>query len=435
MATNPDLMDFARGDETGLSMPAHPDALREGGAQFLTEAFRAYGALSPDNSVTRIVRAEPCLAGNSGEKLFLSVEYARDEAGLHTELFAKFSRYFPDAFRDRRRYELEPEIRLAALSRLPAFPVTVAKPYFADFHHESGTGLLITERILFGEHGIEPLHHKCMDHELADPVAYYRATVTALARLAAAHKGGKLSPQIDELFPFDFEASAAELPIPWNADQLAEKIRQYAAFARDCPEILPANITNAEFIARLEREAPRFLRHEAAIKRFLLGNPDFVALTHWNTNIDNAWFWRDENGTMQCGLLDWGMVRQMNLAYGLWGGLSASDTAMLDRHPDDLLALFAGELAAHGGPRLDPDELGLHFDLSVAMIGLSLMMDVAALVTSRVPRIAEATGPNDPILMADQVAHGFLHVFANFLNLWERRDFGASLDRALAKAD
>ena len=48
-----------------------------------------------------------------------------------------------------------------------------------------------------------------------------------------------------------------------------------------------------QFIARLEREAVRFLRHEATIKRFLHADRDFIALCHYNTNIDNAWFWRD----------------------------------------------------------------------------------------------------------------------------------------------
>src|SRR5206468_2967030 len=112
-----------------------------------------------------IRRCEPFLLGSSGAKLELSVEYSRPEPGLPTELFVKFSRDFDDAFRDRRRGELESEINLAALSRLPTFPTTVPAAVFGDIHRESGTGLLITERIPLGVAPIEPLHHKCMDHE------------------------------------------------------------------------------------------------------------------------------------------------------------------------------------------------------------------------------------------------------------------------------
>lgn len=425
------IIDFVPGDTTGLDIPAHPEAMRERGVRFLTDAFRAYGSLGPDNSVTRITHFEAFAGGNSGQKVIFSVEYAREDHDLPTDLFAKFSRDFTDVFRDRRKFELEAETRLASLSRLPDFPVSVARPCFADFHHASGTGLLITERIAFGRNGIEPLHRKCMDHELADPLEYYEATVTALARLAAAHESGRLSPQLEELFPYDAETAAADLPIPWSETELREKVAAFGQFACDFPRLLPASIATPQFVGRLERDAVRFLRHEARIKHFLHADPDFIALCHWNTNIDNAWFWRDSAGKLQCGLLDWGMVRQMNLGYGLWGGLSAATGTMLDAHLDALLALFIVELHRGGGPKLTEGALKLHFDLSVAALCLGLMMDAPALVRSRLPEAAEASGPLDPIVRQDTVVQGFLHVFTNALNLWERRDFGASLSKVL----
>jgi len=315
------IIDFATGNTTSLAIPAHPDALRAAGADFLTHAFRTFGSLPDDNRVARIVSIAPCHAGNSGQKLFLTVAYERPDPALHTDLFVKISRDFADAFRDRRKYELEAEVRLAALSRLPAFPVHVAKPYFADFDHESGTGILITQQIAFGRDGLEPLRAKCMDHTLPNAVEHYQATITALARLAAAQKTGRLSPELERLFPYDRAAAEADPPIPWDEAQMREKVAAIGAFVAGSPQLFPPAVQAPGFIARLERDALAFLRHEAAVRRFLHADPRFVALTHWNTNIDNAWFWRDAQGVLQCGLLDWGMVRQMNLAYGLWGGL------------------------------------------------------------------------------------------------------------------
>jgi hypothetical protein len=430
---NPVLLDFVRGDATGLTIPAHPEALRTAGEAFLTDAFHRFGSLSRDNRVVRITRMDSFDGGNSGHKVLLSVEYAHSNPRLHNDLFVKFSRDFTDAFRDRRRHELEAEVRLATLSRVPAFPVQVPVAYFADFHGESGTGLLVTQRIAFGSDGIEPLRQKCMDHELADPLAYYRATVTALARLIAAHKSGVLSPEIETSFPLDTEAGIAEFPIPWNEAQLSERVTRYTEFAAQCPQLLPPPLRTSQFIAQWARDASRFLRHETAVKRFLYGNPDFIALCHWNTNIDNAWFWRDATGTLQCGLLDWGMVRQMNVAYGLWGGLCGASLNTWNTHLEELLALFIRELRAHGGPQLDITELRLHLDLSVAMLGLALMMDVPALVLSRLPEAASAYGPLDPILHKNPVARGFLHVFTNFLNLWQTHDFGHQLDDLLRR--
>lgn len=426
-----DRPDFVPGERTGLEIPAHAEALLAAGPDFLTRAFHGFGSLRADNRVARITDARPFSGGNSGHKLRFSVEYAQADPALDTELFVKFSRDFADPFRDRRRYELEAEVRLALLSRHPAFPVTVPHAWFADFDPASGTGLVVYEAIPFGEGGIEPMHVKCMDHELADPMPYYRATVTALARLVAAHKSGALAPLADELFPFELPAALADLPIAWTEAELREKVRAYGAMAQRCPRLFPENVRSDAFIARLERDAVRLLRHQQEVRAFLYGDPDFYALAHWNTNIDNAWFFRGAEGTLQCGLLDWGMVRQMNVMLALWGGLSVAQTAMLREHLDELQELYAREIATHGGPRLDPGLMRRHFDLALALVGLSMMIDVAALVTSRLPHVAEASGLQDPRILADTVVHGFLTCTLNFLDLWERRDFGATLSEVI----
>ncbi len=135
----PVRIDFVRGDTTGLRIPAHEGALRNAGAGFLTEAFRAFGSLGKDNSVARITRLTHCPGGSTGAKLLMSVEYAKPDPGLHTELFVKFSRDFTDALRDDPgRYEMAPEVPFAAISRLPGFPIAVPGACFADYHHESG---------------------------------------------------------------------------------------------------------------------------------------------------------------------------------------------------------------------------------------------------------------------------------------------------------
>ena len=431
---DPEPLDFVRGDSTGLAIPAHAEALRIAGEAFLTDALRSFGSISPQNRVTRITHLGPFHGGNSGEKALLTIEYQHPEPGLHTDLFVKFSRDFSDAFRDRRRHELEAEVRLAALSRLPAFPIPVPAAYFADFHGASGSGILITQRIAFGSGNIEALHPKCRDHELSDPLAYYRAIVSTLARLAAAHQSGLLSPQIDAYFPFDAEKAAADDPIRWNERELRERVARIGEFARRCPQLLPAASAAPCFIERLARDAVRVRKHEATIKRFLHADRDFIALCHYNANIDNAWFWRDASGALGCGLLDWGRVRQMNVAYALWGSLCGAELDIWDRHLDELLELFVSELHAHGGPLLDVAELELHLDFYVATMGLATLLEAPALVLSRLPEAARARSPHDPVFLKDAVASGFLHVFTGFLHLWQTHDFGTSLDRLLERA-
>jgi hypothetical protein len=430
---DPAPVDFVRGDATGLRIPAHGDALRAGGETFLTDAFRAFGALSPHNKVTRITRFEKCPGGSTGQKLFVSVEYEHAEPQLHTDLFVKFSRDFSDSIRDRGKYEMQSEVRFAALSCQPGFPISVPAACFADYHDESHTGILITQRIAFGSGAIEPHRQKCLDYELAEPLPYYRAIVKALARLAGAHQSGRLSPDINARFPFDPLVAAASDAIGCDAEQLRHRVARYAEFAALHPRLLPANITSAPFIAKLDREVGRLLQHETTIKRFLHGNPDYIALCHWNAHIDNAWFWRDASSSLQCGLMDWGRVRQLNVAFALWGCLSGAGLEIWDLHLDALLELFASEFQQQGGARLDPAELKLHLELYVAMMGLAWLMESPARILMRLPETATATGPRDPVFRKSESARNLLHILTVFLNLWQTHDFGSSLDRLLER--
>ena len=417
------------GDATALALPATPQDLIALGPDWLTDAFRAFGSLDEDNAVTAIAASADCHAGNSGDKLRLTLDYARP--GPERDLFVKFSRCPADPFRDRRRMELEAEVRLAQLSRHPAFPVAVAPAWFADFHHESGTGLLISSTIRFGEDGILPERIKCHDHELPDVLDHYRATLSALARLAGAYRAGTLSPLAERLFPYDQAQAQADIPITLDAGALGEKIAALRAFIAAAPQLFPPRVSDPRFLARMEGDALRFLSREMEIRRFLQADAAYVALAHWNTNLDNAWFWRDAAGALHCGLLDWGMVRVMNVAWGIWGGLSVAEPAFWDAEGDGLLTHFASEYRAHGGPAINFERLALHLDLSLIILGLGLMMDLPALVASRMPEAIKATSLRDPMLEADKVVQGFCHCTANFLNLWARRDFAASLNKAL----
>ncbi len=425
--------DFVRGDMTGLDIPAHADALSTAGPAFLTEAFRRFGSIAPDNEVTRITRFDPCPGGSTGHKLFLSVEYARDDPGLHRDLFVKFSRHLTNPFFERRRFELESEIHLAMLTRHPAFPVEVAAAYFADNHGPSGTGVLIQQRIPYGEGAIEPLKHKCMDHELDDPIAYYRAILSSQARLAGAYKAGRLSPEVDVHLTYDPQAAMKLDPFLWGEDGLRERIARYAAFAERCPQLLPAAISSPAFIAQMERDGLRVLEHSGAIMRFLHSDRDMVALCHWNSNIDNAFFHRDAEGKVHCGLIDWQRACPTNLAIGLFGGLCSMGHDIWANDLDAMLADFIAEYHAEGGPLLDLETLKLHLDVYAARMGIIGLLDTPGLVLSHLPEAVDATGPLDPMFERSESARSYLHIMTSFLNLWEQHDFGASLDRMLAR--
>jgi hypothetical protein len=405
--------------------------LRRAGARFLTDAFRISGELGDDNAVTGVTAFSEIAGGSTGRKVSLAVEYDRPAPDLPTDLFVKFSRDFDDPARDRGKTQMEPEVRFAALSRAREFPIAVPRAQFADYHRETGTGILITERIPFGENGIERQYHKCLDYQMPEPLEHYRALLGALGRLAGTQRSGRLPPELMSHFPLDVAAATVGERAPLSVEKLERRVNQLAEFAETCPGLLPAKASSPEFLARLRDEVPRFALHEDAITRNLADDKDFVALCHWNANIDNAWFWRDPDGALRCGLMDWGCVSQMNLGMVIWGAMSGAETEMWEAHLDELLELFVAEVARCGGPELDPVRLRRHTVLYAAAMGVAWLLGVPALIRARFA--VPPSSRTDPGIKDDEGLRAPLQMLANLLTLWERYGPGDLLDTALAE--
>ena len=371
------------GDGTGLAIPADAQALRQGGADYLTHIFRACGVLDAANRVTEIREFAPFVAGGTGSKLQLAVAYAQPTAGLQTQLFVKFSRNFADPIRDRVRFMLQPEIQFAALSREPGFPIVVPECYFADFHQSSGTGMLITGRIPYGENGVEPQHVKCMDHVLPDPVGHYRAIMKALGCLSGTHRAGRLPAGFYQVFPFQRQQAMAADPLRYRGDQLARRLSRLQTFASSYPQLLPDNVRDPVFLRQFADQAPQLVAREQAIRQWLYSDDDMIALCHWNANVDNAWFWQDDSGELTCGLMDWGAVGQMNVAKSIYGAFSGANPVLWDNHLDEMLATFADAYQACGGPRLTLETLRSQVLLVTGLMGVGYLLDAPAIIERR----------------------------------------------------
>lgn len=421
------IQDWVKGDHLGLMIPTHVQALHEGAEPFLTLAFQASGILAADNYVTTIRQLQSCPGGSTGRKYLLGVEYARSEPQLQSELFIKLSRDFDDPIRDQAKMQLEPEVGLALLSRQADFPIQVPHCYFADYHHESGSGILITQRIPFGEQGLEPLYAKCLDFRMPEPLQHYEAIITCLAQLAGTHKAGKLGYSVEQHFPFEAHRQSLHQPIRYSLEQLQRRIEKYSRFVAQHPRLMPADISTPAFIQQLQTELPLMLAQEENIKHYLHSQPAYIALIHWNANVDNAWFWRDEAGQLHCGLLDWGGVSQMNIGLALWGALSAAETSLWRDHLDALLALFIAEFRRAGGPALSQHELQRQLVYACIMMSLSWLMDAPAMISRAVPNLQQDADRFDPTLNASETARTQLIMLSNFLSLWQRFDAGRLL--------
>ena len=204
---------------------------------------------------------------------------------------------------------------------------------------------------------------------------------------------------------------------------------QLAEFAQRVPRLLPAY--PPEFIARLRADVPRFAQHEHTIAGLLARDSDYVALCHWNANIDNAWFWRDAGGVLRCGLMDWGCVGQMNLGMAIWGAMSGAETDMWDSDLDELLQLFVSEFRRCGGPELDPVRLRRHTLLYAAAMGVAWLLGVPAMVRKRFEAIPDSR--RHPLIRNDEGVRAPLQMLSNLLSLWERHHVLELLEAALSE--
>jgi hypothetical protein len=420
------------GAQTGVFFPTSFDNLLDQGPEFLTRAFRATGAIGADNEVTAITASKEFFGGGMGRKLLLSLEYARDEPGLQGNLFVKFPREFGDPLRELFGPLMEPEVRFALLSMRPDFPITVPKCYFADYDPATISGLLITERIAYGASGIEPCPEKCMDYQLADPLPYYRALTLEMARLAGAHKAGRLGDDLPNRFPFDPRVIDPGSRILFTAEVLQQKLETLRAFVAKAPQLFPDGL--AETVDIFIAEVPMVLDLELGIRQFLNSRMDMIALCHWNMNLDNAWFWRGDDGTLKAGLLDWGSVGQMNVAQAFLGMTCAAEPDFLIAQRRMLIDLFVAEYAASGGPVIDADDMSLMVKLSMAVLGVAWMLDAPSLVAQELPDYAEIKDRFDPKLTGNFLAHAQAHLLRVLMSEWHHDDIGGALRAFAAKS-
>lgn len=411
---------WVTGDQTRLPFPADPATFHDGGVAFLSKAFHA--------PVSEITRCEEVAGGSTGRKMLLDITYLEPQPGLHTELFVKFSRDFDDPVRDRGRTQMESEVKFASLSLTPGFPIVVPRTQFADYHRQTGTGILISERITFGINGIEPQYDKCLDYEMPRPAAHYRALLAAIARLAGTHRSGRLPAHLIDQFPVDLRAAAVGEPPPMTPDRLCRRVARLAEFAEAHPHLLPDNVRSPSFLDRLAIEAPQVLQNETPIWRHLAEATDYIALSHWNANVDNAWFWTGADGGLRCGLMDWGCVSRLNVAMAIWGAMSAAETDLWDSHFDAFAHLFCDEVHASGGPTLNPDVLQRQVILYAVLMGVTWLMDVPALIRSRIPGGGATTRRTDPPIKGYESVRAPLQMLSNVLNLWASSDVMAVLD-------
>ena len=380
-------LEVRAGDTYGLEFPFSAEMLideRRWGSRWLTDAFRKSGAIAADNSV-RFEEVVDFVGGGAASKAVLTVSYAKPDASLHTRLFAKM----PHVVERKREKYLNavvyksdgPEVTFAQ-KFASAAPVRCAQTYFADRNEATTNYILITECLEYasadehprGDDGrrlppmqIQRAHNKFQDHHLGtDPSEYYFVLVRKLGRLGGWYKGSdevarSLNAAVPTSYPEDNRVAS-------GGAMAAMQLNTFEEFVTKCaPKLFPADVSDAAYMARWRVQFEHIARLAPRLQKHLGSDPDYMAAGHWNLNIDNAFWWRDADGVLDCGLIDWAAFGIQEVTASLDMCLFSGGWAVQQTHQRDLLKAFADEYAAAGGPTLDVDELKLRLDLSLAL--------------------------------------------------------------------
>eukprot|EP00931_Biecheleriopsis_adriatica_P105522 TRINITY_DN80084_c0_g1_i1.p1 TRINITY_DN80084_c0_g1~~TRINITY_DN80084_c0_g1_i1.p1 ORF type:complete len:659 (-),score=158.66 TRINITY_DN80084_c0_g1_i1:108-2084(-) len=391
----------------GLEFPFSAKTLQEFGPDWLTEAFQKAGSLEQGNRVThvKIERDIKVTAGNNAGKFLFSVRYARDRPGLHTKLFAKVPfAMTKDTKQDRLSSSVlkQPmdffEINTYRLVET-ALPMKTPKFYFGDISNQTSNYILITERVPFVEidgkkrsralkaFEVEGPYDKCKDFELRSPAKeYYTVIMQVSARIAAFDKTGKMGSREFLALNFGTPPAPPGRPEAWGinpsgpsggeAQAVMAKLKTAIQFFSETASVVFAPYVASEsFIDKFTKTMMTFSAYTREIEFWKHEDLDYIALAHANLNVDNGYFWRDEAGRLDCGVLDWGGFGAGCLGHKIWWYLNCAEWEEIKSNLGHFLESFIATYKDSGGPSLDFASLELMAKLTC--LG-NLMFMVAA---------------------------------------------------------
>jgi hypothetical protein len=389
---------IAAGDQYNLIFPFSHEMLQSMGADFLTEAFRAAGTLDSDNCIEALFNYQILDAGGASTSAAFDVVYRKALPGLHTQLFVKMPAADP-----MRKF-------ISSHMLYGETQIAMRQYYFGDYCRETSNGILVTERIGFGEAPIEPVLPKGLDQLLPDAAERYAVLTSLQARLVAFHKRGGLGFDTEDIFPF--RAKITGMPAV-EIDPLIDFIEDKVG------HLLPAKYLRPSFLSQLRQDGERILDSLDMLSGYIGRDVDYTGFCHANLNLDNAWFWRTPTGNLQAGLIDWGSAGQMSLGQSFQGMLFASEPSKFLALRQTLVSHFVAEYKQASGVTLDGEKLLLHAKIA-SITGLPLLVFAIGDALGRYSKadLRGISNTNDPRLSTDSGLGTMLSMLGIFLEEW-----------------
>merc|ERR1712126_379831 len=148
-----------------------------------------------------------------------------------------------------------------------------------------------------------------------------------------------------------------------------------------------------------------------------------IGLTHNNLQIDNAFFWRNDDNKVEVGMLDWGILACCPLIGAVQGCISGASEEVLLAHRDDFLETMLGSYELYGGGKLDSERFRQMSDLAMMQWACNVVANVSQVLKhTKAKEWADIKSFNDDRVLKRFQTRAHTTQFRASLLLWRKCD-------------
>jgi len=181
--------------------------------------------------------------------------------------------------------------------------------------------------------------------------------------------------------------------------------------------LFPPYAVEAYFQEKFTSTMMTYQAYAAEIEYWKCMDPDYTAIGHQNMNIDNAYFWRDADGVLDCGNFDWGGLGNSCVGHKCWWIINCADFDQVKENLSHYLDVFVDAYRRAGGPTIDRGKL----ERMVLLTALGNIMFMTAAVPNCFKMCGAAEWPtikdrHDPRVAGDIDGKSTLRTTLHVLN-------------------
>jgi len=167
-------------------------------------------------------------------------------------------------------------------------------------------------------------------------------------------KSDMLGPEVAQLTWHDYTSSTDVNCLP----TFPEVEKGVKTFIEDvAPHWFQDSVRSKTSLTKFATKIQRTFELQKEIAANLYGDPLYVGLHHQNGNTDNCYFFKREDGVLDCGVFDWGSTCHLAYGTGFQGITLSAMGEMLAEYDDKLVVCWADAYHETGAPKLDVKEL------------------------------------------------------------------------------